>query len=163
MDVDQSDAPGLAVDRIDYAPQDRVKRLIAERIEEVTDREIVGHPEFRDVGDHDLHVPASVLMLPRSQTRASDFGQDGRDLDANDSAEGPSGGLMHDSTLSTSELHKGVAIGDSDVVERPGEHMPSGRHVVPSIGMIVLRLMGIARGIEPAVQHTVEHRKREPP
>jgi hypothetical protein len=163
MDIDQPDTPWHAVDRIDYASQDRVKRFIAERIEEVTDREIVGHPKLRDVGDHDLHVSASVLMFPGSQTGASDFGQDGGDLDANDSAEGPSGSLMHDSTLATSELHKGVAIGDSDVAEHSGEHMPRGRHVVPSIGMIVLRLIGIARGVEPAVQHTVDQRTREPP
>ena len=77
MDIDQSDTPRLAVDRIDYASQDRVKGFVAERIEEVTDREIVGHSEFRDVGDHDLHVSASVLMSPRSQTRAGDFGKGG--------------------------------------------------------------------------------------
>jgi hypothetical protein len=142
MDIDQSDAPRRAVDRIDDSPQDRVKRFIAERVEEITDREIVGHPEFRDVGDDDLHVSASVLMSSRGQTGASDFGQDGGDLHANDSAEGPSGGLMHDSTLSTSELHKRVAIGDSEVVERPGENVPRGRHVVPSIWVVVLGLIG---------------------
>jgi len=163
MDIDQPDTPWRAVERIDDASQDRVKRFTAERIEEVTDREIVGHSKFRDVGEHDLHVSASVLTLPRSQTGASDFGEDGGDLDANDSVEGPSGGLMHDSTLATSELHKGVAFGDSDVAERSGEHMPRRRHVVPSIGMIVLRLIGIARGVEPAVKHTVEQRPCEPP
>jgi hypothetical protein len=163
MDIDQSDTPWLAVDGIDYASQDRVKRFVAKRIEEVTDREIVRHPEFRDVGDHDLHVSASVLMSPCSQTGAGDFGQGGGDLNANDSAEGPSSGLMHNSTLSTSELHKGVVIGDSEVVERSGQDMPRGRHVVPPIGVVVLGLMGIARGVEPPVQHTVEDRKGEPP
>jgi hypothetical protein len=156
MNIDQSDTPWLAVDRVDDASQDRVKHFIAERIEEVTDREIVGNLEFRDVGDHDLHVSASVLMSACSQTGASDLGQLGGDLDADDSAEGPPGGLVHDSTLSTSELHKSVAIGDSEVVERPGKHMPSGRHVVPAIGMVVLGQMGIARRVEPPVQHTVE-------
>jgi hypothetical protein len=163
MDIDQPNAPWRAVDRIDYSSQDRVKRFVAERIEEVTDREIVGHREFGDVGDHDLHVPASVLMSPHSQTGASDFGQDGGDLDANDPAEGPFSGLMHHSTLTTSELYKSVAIGDSEVVERSGEHMPSGRHVVPSIGMVMLRLIGIARGVESTVQNTVEHRECESP
>ena len=163
MDIDQPDTPRRAVDRIDDASQDGVKRFIAKRIEEVTDREIVGHPEFRYVGDHDLHVPASVLMSSRSQTGASDFGEDGGDLDATDSAEGPSSGLMHHSTISTSELHKSVAIGDSEVVECSGEHMPTGRHVVPSVWMVMFGLMGIARGVEPPVQHTAEQRKREPP
>ena len=89
-------------------------------MEEVTDREIVGHPECGYVGDHDLDVPASVLASPRGQTAASDLSQDRGDLDADDPAEGPSRGLMDDSTLSTSEVHKDVAIGDSEVAERSG-------------------------------------------
>ena len=105
------------------------------------------------VGDHDLDVPASVLMSPRRQTGASDLGQAGGDLDADDSAEGPSCGLMDDPTLSASEVHEGVAIGDSEVAERSGQHMPGRWRVVHSIGMVVLRLMGIARGVEPSVQH----------
>ena len=87
---------------------------------EVTDREIVGHPECRYVGDHDLDLPAAVLVSPRRQTAASGLGQDRGDLNADDPAEGPSRGLMDDSTLSTSELHKDVAIGDSEVAERSG-------------------------------------------
>ena len=64
--------------------------------------------------------PASVLMPPRRQVGASDLGQDGGDLDADHSAEGPSCGLMDYTTLPTSEIDKGVAIGDSEVVERSG-------------------------------------------
>jgi hypothetical protein len=89
-------------------------------MEEVTDGEIVGHPELRCVGDHDLYVPASVLVSPRRQIGASDLGQGGGNLDADDSAEGPSCGLMDNSTFSTSEFHKSVAIGDSEVVKRSG-------------------------------------------
>jgi hypothetical protein len=87
---------------------------------EVSDREIVGHVECRYVGDHDLDVPASVLVSPRRQTAASGLSQDRRDLDADDPAEGPSGGLMKGSTLAASEVDKDVAIGDSDVAERSG-------------------------------------------
>ena len=119
-DVDQPDAPRVAVDRVNDASQDRVERFVLEGMEEVTDREIVGHSEFRCVGDHDLYVPASVLMSPRRQTAPSDLGQGGGDLDADDSAEGPSRSLMDDPTLSTSEVDEGIVIGDSEVAERSG-------------------------------------------
>jgi hypothetical protein len=119
-DIDQPDAPRVAVDRVDDASEDRVKRFILEGMEEVADREIVGHREFRCVGDHDLYVPASMLMSPRRQTAASGLGQGGRDLDADDSVEGPSCGLMDDPTLSASEVDEGIVIGDSEVAERSG-------------------------------------------
>jgi hypothetical protein len=110
----------MAVDRVNDPSQDRVKRFMLNGMEEVTDREIVGHPEFRCVGDHDLHPPASVLMPARRQIGTSDLRQGGGDLDPDHSAEGPSCGLMDDSTLSASEVHKGVAIGDPEVAERSG-------------------------------------------
>ena len=115
---DQPDTPRVAVDRLDDASQDALKSLTRKGIVEVTDREIVGHPEIRCVGDHDLYAPASVLMSPRRETGASDLGSHGGDLDADDSAEGPSSGLMDNSPFSTSEVHKSVALGDSEVVER---------------------------------------------
>jgi hypothetical protein len=115
---DQPDTPRVSVDRLDDASQDALKSLTRKGIVEVTNREIVGHPECRYVGDHDLDVPAAVLVSPRRQTAASGLGQDRGDLDADDPAEGPPRGLMDDSTLSTSELHEDVAIGDSEVAER---------------------------------------------
>ena len=117
-DVDQPNTSRVAIDRVDDASQHRLKRFTRKGMEEVTDREIVGHPEIRCVGDHDLYAPASVLMSPRRETGASDLGQHGGDLDADDSAEAPSCGLMDNSPFSTSEVHKSVALGDSEVVER---------------------------------------------
>jgi hypothetical protein len=117
---DQPDTPGVAVDRLDDASQDALKGFARKGMVEVTDREIVGHLESRYVRDHDLDLPAAVLVSPRRQSAASGLGKDRGDLDADDPAEGPSRGLMDDSTLSTSELHKDVAIGDSEVAKRSG-------------------------------------------
>jgi hypothetical protein len=114
----------VALDRFDDAPQDRVKGLALKGPEEVTDREIVGHPVFRYVGDHDFHVLASVLMSPRVKTDASDLGQVWGDFDADDTAEGPFCGLMDNAAFPASEVNKGVAIGDPEVTERAGQHMP---------------------------------------
>jgi hypothetical protein len=87
---------------------------------EVSDREIVEHPECRCIVDHDLDVPASVPTPPSRHTAASGPSQDRRDLDTDDPAEGPSGGLMNDSTFAASEVDKDVVIGDSDISERSG-------------------------------------------
>jgi hypothetical protein len=150
-DVDQPDTSRLAVDGFDEATQDRLKRFLPKRPEEVRNREIVGHPELRDVLNHDLHVLASVLMASGRQPGACYLGQLWGDLDAYNPAERPLCGLMHDSAFSTSEVDKGVAIGDSEVAERPGQHVPGRWQVEPSIMWHSHR----PGGIEPSVQQAV--------
>jgi hypothetical protein len=134
----------VAVDRVDDSSQDHVKRFTLKGVVEVTDREVVGHPEFGYVRRHDLNVPASVLMTPRRHSGTSDFGQDGRDLDADDPAEGPSCGLVDNSTFSTSEIDKSVVIRDPEIAERSWEHMPGRWQVRDPIRMGVLGLEGVA-------------------
>lgn len=152
-DVDQAHTPWVTVDRLNDASHYLFKCLAAKGAIEVSDGEIVWNPEVPHVGDDDLDVPAAVLVFPRGHSGASGLGQDGGDLDAYDPAEGPFCCLMDNSTFSTSEVHKGVAIRDPEVAERPGEHIPLRWHVVHSVGMVVLGFEGVARGIEPAVQH----------
>jgi hypothetical protein len=89
-------------------------------MEEVADREIVGHIEIRRVSDDDLYACASVLVPPPRDSRPSDPGQDGRDLDADHTVERPSRRLMDDSAFTASEVHERVAIRYSKVVERWG-------------------------------------------
>ncbi len=60
---------------------------------------------------------------------------------------------MHNSTLAASEVHKSVAIGDSEVVEGAGQHMPGRRQIEDSTTIGVLGLNGGIRGVEPPVQH----------
>ena len=110
----------MAVDRLNDALQDRGEGPLPERPEEVSNREIVGHAELSHVGDHDLYVPAAVLMCPRREGGPSALGQLWRDLDTDHPAERPPSGLVHNSTFSTSEVHEGVAVRDSDMTERPG-------------------------------------------
>ena len=64
----------MPVDRFDDALQDRAKDFATKGPEEVGNREIVGHPELRYVGDNDLYVPASVPTSSRRQAGASDVG-----------------------------------------------------------------------------------------
>ena len=103
----------MAIDGVDDASQDRLKRLTREGMPEIADREIVGHPELLCVGDHDLDVRASVLMPSGRQIGARDLGQGGGDLDADHAPEGAFGRLVDDSTLAASEVDEGVAIGDA--------------------------------------------------
>ena len=154
IDVDEPDAPRVAIDRINDASQHRGQRLVAEGMEEVTDREIVRDREFGCVGDHDLDVLASVLMSPRRQTGASDLRQDGGDVNADDLAEWPSCGLMDNSPLSASEVHERVAIADPEVMKRAGEHMP-GRGRVALSTSEVLGLIGQARSVQFPIQHAI--------
>lgn len=143
----------MTVDRVDDASQDSREGLILEGMGEVGDREIVGHRELPCIGDHDLDVPASVVMSPRRYGGASNLGQTRGNLDADDPAEGPCCGLMDDSTLPAAEVHEGVAVGHPEVAERSGHHVPVRWDVTDSIGVVVLGLMGIARGVESSVQH----------
>ena len=108
----------MAVDRVDDASEDRLKGLSLKGPEEVSDREIVGHLELCRVGDHDLYVPASVLLAPRLQGAPSELGEVWGDLDADDAPKGPFCGLVDNAALSAPEVHKGVALGDPDVAER---------------------------------------------
>jgi len=55
----------VAVDRIDDASQHRGQRIAAEGMEEIRDRDIVGHPEIGCIGYHDLNISASMLMSSR--------------------------------------------------------------------------------------------------
>jgi hypothetical protein len=120
MDVDQPHTPRVPVDRVNDACQDGLKGFIRKRVEEVSDGEIVGHRELGHVGDHDLYFLASVLTSASRQTGASDLGEGGGDLDPDDSAKGPLGGLMDDSALSAPEVDEGVAIGDPEIAQRSG-------------------------------------------
>lgn len=61
----------MAVDRVNNALHDRAKGLSLKRPEEIGDGEIVGDGVCRHVGDHDLYVPASVLIASRLETDAS--------------------------------------------------------------------------------------------
>jgi len=143
-DVDKPDAPRGAVNGIDYALQHRVEGFSANRIEEVTHREIVGYPKVVQVGNDDFDVAAPVLTPPRRQTGARDLRQGGGYLDTDNSAEGPSCRLVDNATLSTSEFHKSVAIGDAEVMKCSGQNMPGRWHVALAAGASVLRLIGIA-------------------
>jgi hypothetical protein len=154
-DVDQRHATRMAVDRVNDVSQDCVERLSVKGMEEIRHREVVGHLVFRGVRDHDLDVSASVLMTTRRETGASDLGQGGRDLDANDFSERPSRGLMYHSAFSASEVHERVALGDSYVTERARQHMPARGQVGQSIGMFVLGQLGMRRGVDPSVQHEI--------
>ena len=98
---------------------------------------VVGNRKLRHIGDHDLHGPESVPTSPRRQIGASDLGQDGGDLDADHSTEGSSCGLLDNPALSAAEVDEGVAIGDSQVIEGPGQRVPGRRHVAHPIGMVV--------------------------
>ncbi len=129
--VDEPDTPRVAIDGVDDAPQDRLKRLTREGMPEISDREIVGHRELLCVGDHDLDVRASVLMPSGRQIGARDLGQGGGDLDADHAPEGAFGRLVDDSTLAASEVDEGVAIGDAQEAEGSGQHPPGRCHVVP--------------------------------
>ena len=120
VDVDQPDTPRVALDRVKDGSQDRVHRFTVKGIEEVADRELVGDAEFPYVGNDDLYVFAAVLMSARCHAGASDLGQGRSDLDPDDFAKRPACGLMDNATLSASEVHKSVAIGDSQVGERSG-------------------------------------------
>ncbi len=68
--------------------------------EEVGDREIVGHPVFRRVGDDDLNVRAPVLVPVLSQQLSRLISQDRGDLDADHPAKAAFRGLMDHSPLS---------------------------------------------------------------
>ena len=124
--------------------QHRVEGFSANRIEEVTHREIVGYPKVVQVGNDDFDVAAPVLTPPHRQTGARDLRQGGGYLDTDNSAEGPSCRLVDNATLSTSEFHKSVAIGDAEVMKCSGQNMPGRWHVALAAGASVLRLIGIA-------------------
>jgi hypothetical protein len=110
---------------------------------------------LRYVGDHDLYVPAAVLMCPGRETGAGDLGQVWRDLDPYNPAKRPPGRLMHHPTFSTSEVHEGVAVRDADVAKRSGEPMPGRWHVVHSIVTQVFVQLDGPRSVEPPVQEAV--------
>ena len=154
--VDEPDRPRVAIDGVDDASQDRLKRLTREGMPEISDREIVGHPKLLCVGDHDLDVRASVLMPSGRQIGARDLGQGGGDLDADHAPEGALGRLVDDSALAASEVDEGVAIGDAQEAEGSGQRPPGRWHVGLSIGMVVLGLNGI-----PKVEPPLEDAKRQ--
>jgi hypothetical protein len=145
----------VAVDRFNDPPQNRGKGVIPKGPEEVANRKIVGHAVLRYVRDDDLYVPAAVPMSPGRQDGARDPGQLWRDLDTDDPAEAPPGGLMHNSTFSTPELDESVLVRDSGVTERPGKHVPGRRHVVHSIVTRVVVHMDSARRVDPPVEQAV--------
>ena len=62
---------------------------------------------------------------------------------------------MDDATLSASEVHEGVVIGDAEVAEGSGQHVPGRWRVRQSVGMVVLGLTGMARGVEPPLQDAI--------
>ena len=150
--VDEPDTSRVAIDGVNDASQDRLKRLTREGMPEISDREIVGHPKLLCVGDHDLDVRASVLMPSGRQIGARDLGQGGGDLDADHAPEGAFGRLVDDSTLAASEVDEGVAIGDAQEAEGSGQRPPGRWQVGRSIGMVVLGLSDITLKVEPPLE-----------
>ena len=147
--VDEPNTPLVAIDGVDDASQDRRKRLTLEGMPEISDRELVGHPELLCVGDHDLDVRAAVAMPSSRQIGARDLGQRGGNLDADHAPEGALGRLVDDPTLAASEVDEGVAIGDAQEAEGSGQLPPGRWRVGQSIGMVVLAALAASAETAP--------------
>jgi hypothetical protein len=62
---------------------------------------------------------------------------------------------MENAAFPTSKIHKSVALGDSDVTERSGKHVPRRGHVEHSAFDLVLGQIGVVGSVESTVQHVV--------